>query len=441
MLDHLVKDGVTGTGARVWACLSARLFDGEQVRHGSAVIVQGGRITEIVPAASVPAEMPVLSVPGGTVLPGLIDTHVHFGRWQGPLYLAYGVTTVRDVGNDPTWILERRAEAHLHPWPRIVCVGSMLDGPHPHWGCCRGCPDEAAACRAVGETAALGVDGIKLYPGLRTEWLPAVLAEVRKTGLPVMMHCADMLAACELGVEETFHLDGLLPALWPNHPPGWMELWGHPDFPRTGARLTEVADRIAASGAIVTPTLFYWDFARTIRRPDPLPPEAAAIPPRNLAWLRAFRGHEINPVLAQTWERALHQAQEFVALLLERGVPILPGTDEPWGVLPPGLSLWRELQLLVECGLSPLAALRAATGEAAARLRLSAHGRLHPGYAADLILVAGDPTAKLPDRPEIAAVVKDGMIYRPADLHRMVAAEVITLEREPWGIYFSQQAG
>jgi hypothetical protein len=357
------------------------------------------------------------------------------------LYLAYGVTTVRDVGNDLDWILERRAEASRHPWPHLVCVGPLLDGPEPHWDSCRACADEAAACRAVAETAARGVDGIKFYPGLRAEWLPAMLAEVRRAGLPVMMHCADMLAACEAGVEETFHLDGLLPAVWPDNPGGWLDLWGHPRFPRNPARLAAIADRIAASGSIVTPTLFYWDFAGTIRRADPLPPESASIPSRVLAWLRAFPGHHVDPVAAQTWDRARRRVQEFLALLVERRVTILPGTDEPWGVLPPGLSLWRELNLLVEGGLKPIAALRAATAGAAARLRLSARGRLLPGYVADLVVVADDPTIQMADRPPIAAVIKDGRLLRPDDLRRASAAFAASLETEPWGISFRKKTG
>ncbi len=441
MSQNRPRSGVTATRSHVWACCGDRLFDGDQVQHGYAVMVQDGLIADIVPDRNVPGEMPRMSVPGGTIMPGLMDTHVHFGRWQGPLYLAYGVTTVRDVGNDLAWILAQRSEAQRRPWPHIVCVGPMLDGPQPYWGTCRGCADEPAASRAVSETAAAGVDGIKFYPGLRTEWLPSMLAEVRKTGLPVMMHCADLLAACEAGVEETFHLDGLLAAVWPEHPPGWLELWGHPEFPRDQARLDAVADRIAASGSIVTPTLFYWDFARTIRRPDPLPPESAAIPPRNLAWLRAFRGHRVDPVAAQTWDKALRRAQEFVVLLVERGVTILPGTDEPWGVLPPGLSLWRELMLLVECGLSPIAALRTATAGAAARLRMSRRGRLLPGYAADLTIVVGDPTVTMTDRPQIAFVVKDGTVHRPDDLRQASTAFVATLDAEPWGINFREKAG
>ena len=94
------RSGVAETGSRVWACHGDRLFDGEQVRHGCAVIVRDRVIADIVPASSVPVEMERLALPGGTILPGLMDTHVHFGSWQGPLYLTYGVTTVRDVGND-----------------------------------------------------------------------------------------------------------------------------------------------------------------------------------------------------------------------------------------------------------------------------------------------------------------------------------------------------
>ena len=208
-----------------------------------------------------------------------------------------------------------------------------------------------------------------------------------------------------------------------------------------GSRLGKVADRIAASGATVTPTLFFWDFARTVRHPSPLPRETSLIPEANLAWLRAMHGQQVDPAAAATWDRAMQRVQALVALLLARGVTILPGTDEPWGVLPPGLSLWRELALLAECGMRPLSALRAATSGAAARLRLPDCGRLQSGCAADLVLVAGDPTTVIPGRPEIAAVVHGGKVLRPDDLRAASAAYATGLESAPIGSEFKRVAG
>lgn len=424
-----------------WACYGARLFDGEAVRDDMALIIDGARIAAVVPVGEVPPELPVVTAPGGTVLPGLLDVHVHFGAWQGPLYLAYGVTTVRDVGNYPAWILARQAEAQDHPWPYIACVGPILDGPNPSWGMCRPCTDEASACRAVAETAALGVNGIKLYVGLASAWLPAMVAAARKADLPVMMHCFDVPGALDAGVEEFFHLDGLLDALWPGRPHGWLGVWGHEDFPLESARLPHLADRIAAAGIITTPTLFFWDFSWTMRRVGhPEPAEAPYLPAQNLAWLQAVPGQHYDPAAAEVWGRACRNAHAFLALLIERNVPILTGTDEPWGLLLPGQSLWREMELLAACGMKTTDVLRAATANAAHRLRLPDRGRLRPGFAADFVLVAGDPTSSLTAHPDIVATVRAGRLYHPADLKTRSLDYARNLAHEPMGIEFQQKA-
>jgi len=408
-----------------------RLFDGERFCSNQAVIIEGDRIAAVVPTEAVPADVPVVEVPGGTILPGLIDTHVHFGRWQGPLYLAYGVTTVRDVGNYPDWILARRAEADHHPWPRIICVGPVLDGPEPSWDFCRACPDASTALQAVAETVALGVEGIKLYTGMRSDWLPAVVAETRRLKRPVMMHPFDAMGAIQAGVEELFHLDGMLDSVWPERPPGWLEVWGRETFPRDSANMMHTANRIAASGVIITPTLAYWDFAWRIRSAATLPSESEHVPAQQLAILRALPGHGIAPQAASMWGCALRNAKHFLSLLIERDVPILTGTDEPFGVFPPGRSLWREMELLCECGMKPAAVLRAATSTASDRLGLKLHGRLKSGCAADLVLLEGDPASDGFSTPRIAAVVRAGQLHRPAELIRTVSAYATELDGEP----------
>ena len=149
-----------------WVCQADRVFDGECVRAGEALIIDGDTVAAVVPAHLVPPALPVLSAPGCTALPGLMDLHVHFMRWQGPLFVAYGVTTIRDVGNQQDWILARRAECGGRLWPRIYTFGPLLDGPVPvHPSFSRACADLASARAAVVETATTGADGINCMWG------------------------------------------------------------------------------------------------------------------------------------------------------------------------------------------------------------------------------------------------------------------------------------
>jgi len=420
-----------------WLCTAARLFDGERVLSDQALLIEGGTIRDVLSTAAVPTGLPTLAAPSGTILPGLMDLHIHFTSWQGPLYLAWGVTAVRDVANDTAWILAKRAEAKRHPWPRIYCVGEALDGPNAYWAFCRKCPDATTACTGVRELAGLGVDGIKLYVGLETAWLPEIVTEAQRVDLPLMMHPFDAPGAIDAGVEELFHLDGLLDAVWPAHPAGWLEVWGHPDFPTDPTNRLRLADRIAAAGTIMTPTLHYWHFAHTVRRGNPADP---CIPALNMQWLTGMPGYTADPDGAAQYERALAHVREFMGMLIERDVLILAGTDEPFGLLPPGQSLWRELELFTECGMTPILAMKTATSLAADRLRLTDRGRLRPGYAADFVVVNGDPTVRITAVPEIQAVVRDGQVYDPGALQEQSAAYAATIEDELVGMEFRRLA-
>lgn len=382
---------------------AARIFDGERILDDHAVLVENGVVSAVMPRGSLPEGIPVRQEPGCTIIPGLIDTHVHFMRWQGPLFLAQGVTTVRDVGNDLAWILARRREWSGHDWPRIFCMGPLLDGPAPiHRMVSRSCSDLEGAQAAVREMVAAGVDGIKLYVGLKAEWLPEMVRQGHAAGLRLSMHGArdGVLGPGRAGVDEFFHLDGILADIWPSRPPGWLSVWGLPELAQTWDRQREVADEIRRLGMTATPTLAYWD---------------------------------------SQWRRALQAAQRFVGLLRERGVPILAGSDVPCGAVPPGLSLWREMALLVEAGLSPRQALRAATSEAASFMGQARLGWLRPGSAADLVVVRGNPVEHIPEKPEVVLVLRQGVAYRPADLLASAETATSTIPEEPWGIQLAMQ--
>lgn len=413
----------------------ARVFDGTCTIAGRAVLVRHDVVVDVVPCESVPDAVPHHHEKDCSVLPGLIDTHVHFMRWQGSQYLAFGVTTVRDTGNPLQWILDRRAEWEANRWPRILCLGPLLDGPAPaHEVVGRRCADLADALIAVRETASKNVDGLKFYVGIDPEWLPSMVREGHAKGRKISMHCADggVLAAARAGVDEFFHLDGILADVWPGRPPGWLDLWGVPEFGRTRDRRCSVADRIGESGIAATPTLAYWDSQWRIRTPDSLgPDDLRHTPPAMIDW----QALPPDPASSDRWRRALAAAQRFVGLLLERDVPVLAGTDVPCGLVPPGPGLWHELSLLAEAGMSPTQALRAATSDAAAFLDRPELGSLKPGSAADMVLVRGNPMDAVPWQPDIVMVVQNGVVYRPDDL---LAAEQESLADEPWADQFER---
>ena len=413
-----------------------RIYDGDRVLEDHAVVVEGQTISCVEPLVELSTDLPVHKYPGCTLIPGLIDTHMHFMRWQGPIFLAYGVTSVRDTGNDLRWILQCREEWSDLTWPRILCLGPLLDGDPPgHPLVARAIADTESAVAAVRDTAAAGVDGIKLYASIAAEWIAPMVQASHAAGLQVSMHCLPhgVLAAGRAGVDEFYHLDGILADIWPDHPPGWLYVWGDPDFGHTWDRQQQVADEIAELGMVSTPTLAYWDSQWRMRQGvGPNPEELQYTPPDLFKWSSAAP----EATLGETWHRAMEAAQRFQGLLLERDVVVLAGSDTPCGGILPGQSLWRELSLLVAAGLAPVDALRAATSAAADFLVRPELGRLKKGSAADIAIVRGDLMRGIPDRPEIERVVRDGVDYHPDAL--LQAPDDSSWRDDPWGRQFEQ---
>lgn len=434
----MTSTGIIDLNGR-WACHAERLFDGETVRDGLAVLIEGETIIDLLPVGELPRHIPLLAAPGCTVLPGLIDMHTHFMRWEGPLYLAYGVTTIRDVANPLDWILARRAEAWREPWPRIFCTGPALDGPVPHWPeIAWACLDQADARNKVQALADAGVDGIKLYVKLPGEWVAGMVDTAHAAGLPVMKHSTSgVLEPARAGIDEFFHLDGLFTDIWPDCPHGgWLDIWGCDGFEDTLPRQRQVADEIVRLGLITTPTLTVWDwFRRSLFCEQPLPEDAPYIPCTLVEW---FTHDTTDPAKGARWARAIEHAQQFLGLLIERGAPILPGTDVPWTYHLPGHMLWRELAFLAAAGMTPLDTLRAVTARSAAALHAGRLGRLAPGYLADLVIVTGDPTREIPARPQISRVVKGGRVYAPAELLSIAEQTDYDIETEPLGKAFKR---
>lgn len=432
MSDQSVLDRLQSTHPATAAYVADRLFDGETVRLRTAVLVRGTTILGICDEEQVPSGARVLRFPGCTVLPGLVDAHVHYMSWQGPLFLAHGVTTVRDVGNDLAWILDARDAATRKPWPRIVCTGPLVEGPRAVWSFGRSSPDLDACLALCDELINAGVDAVKLYASIPEPWVPALVERVHAAGRKAVMHCltTPAVAAAEAGIDEFFHLDGLLPSLWPERPKGWLELWGHPDFASTLPAQERAADRLAASRVAATPTLAYWD-SRCADVRGAYGSDRPPVPDAVRAWQE-----DVFPRRSgtdETWVRGRDAAMRFAGMLRERGVPLGAGTDEPLEGMMPGMSLWRELALLADSGLGAEGALCSATSVAAGLLDLPDAGRLRPGSRADLVVVRGDPTVTIPRAPDIRLVVRDGTEHTAEEMRATCAAADSTPEADPIG--------
>lgn len=353
------------------AITNVRVFDGREVHQAVTVLIRGETIVRVDRDAATTGGHQV-DGRGRTLLPGLIDAHVHTpdtvaaaddGLRQA---LRLGLTTVLCMGAEPAVVAAvRRLAARRTDLADLRSAGraAIAPGGHPtQFGLWRSWPAVSApeeADRFVAERLEEGSDYVKVVledggaygsslPSLAPAVLDALVGAARARGALVVAHVTTRRwaeRAIEAGVHGLAHLFCDQPA--------------PPDFPRA----------VAAAGAFVASTL-----------------TAHA---RDLAHREA--------------------AMSSVAPLRDAGVPLLAGTDTGLPGTSFGESLHQELELLVQSGLSPVETLAAATATPAECFGLRDRGRIAPGLRADLLLVDGDPTADVSAVRAIAAVWRGGV--------------------------------
>lgn len=380
--------------------------------------IAGERIVSVTPAGEplpdVPADAHVIAGEGLYVMPGLSDMHVHYVHPEsfGPLFLANGVTFVRDTGADTETIVALRDElaAGDATGPEMICTGAIVDGPQPFWPFSEACATPEDGMRAVAKLAEAGVDQIKVYTGLPPDVFRVVVEEAHRRGLPVTGHVpmdVPLEVAFEVGMDCNEHLTGFGIELhelengaftgegmarfaidWSD---GWLAHAELPDEP-----LDRLAERAVASGMVQSPTLIVMERISRLKDPalreDPL---LEYVPKFLLdAWSpeRDFRFQRLTDDDIAKQRRAHMQARTLLHRLWVKGARIVSGTDLANPFLVAGFSLLEELELYAACGLPPAAVLRTTTIEAAKLAgRLDSQGTVEAGKTASLILLSRNP--------------------------------------------------
>jgi imidazolonepropionase-like amidohydrolase len=367
------------------------------------VVVVDGRITAVGPSSrvAVPPGATIVNAAGKTVMPGLWDMHAHFEQVEwGPIYLASGVTTIRDVGNELEFIVAVRdaVAAGRGIGPRILLAG-IIDGPGPNGlGAIRAAsPDEAR--RRVQRYHDAGFVQIKIYSSVAPDVLRAVATEAHRLGMTVTGHVPEGMnafAAIDAGLDQINHAQ----------------------------YLTAVADsgpeRLIAAlrqhKTVIDPTLALYELlARSTTQPiESFEPGIKKVA-RELE--TPLGGFGSSPEVAPMRRRQFDEEVALVGKLHRAGIPIVAGTDQSV----PGHSLHRELELYVRAGFSPLEALQAATIVPARAMRAeSDSGTIEPGKRGDLIVLDGNPLDDIHNTRRIFRVVTGGRVFDPAPLWQSV---------------------
>jgi imidazolonepropionase-like amidohydrolase len=392
---------------------------GKPAIPNSVVVIQGDQIVTAGARTTVklPANARIIDVTGKYLLPGLWDMHAHFFQPAlGPTYLAAGITTARDVGNDIEYgtSLRDAAKQRRGLGPRMLLAG-YIDGKGEGHGFDVEVetPEEARA--AVQRYKNSGYEQIKIRDQVKLETLKVICAEAHRLGMTVTGHVPqsmNALQAVEAGMDQINHLNyvetGFFPNRDRNNPPTTINL----NAPNAVNALKFFKDH----GTVIDPTDAVLELMlRPMNQPiESFEPGAAKVAPELKVQI-AKKGQDAEQ--AEGLRMVMEVILKITGALQRAGVPIVAGTDV--GV--PGHTLHRELELYVKAGMTPLEAIQAATITPARVMKLQSEvGTIEAGKRADLIVLDADPLANISNIRKIRFVITQGRLFETAKLWQSV---------------------
>jgi imidazolonepropionase-like amidohydrolase len=429
-----------------------------QLHPNQVVAISRGKIVEVQPADKDSyAARQYVNGNGRYLIPGLWDMHVHFRGGDSlaaankktlTLFLAHGITTVRDAGGDLTRsIFQWRADmdAGQLPGPRIFTSGPKIDGPQAYWPGSLEVETPAQIRRALDSLQRLKVDYVKIYDskisgpayletikqaqrrGLKTTGhMPysVTLGEAVKRGLDATEHLYYVFKACSgkedsltalvrksLGTPKPLGLFAVLPAVYDTYSP---------------AAAARIFALMAKHHTAAVPTLYIQKTLAELPENDHAQDTMRAyIDPRIQAtYQRRLASARQQSVAAQAFSKKLNtKLMSLVPQMQAAGVVLLAGSDSgPFNsFIYPGASLQEELIMLVQAGLTPLQALQAATVNGAKFMGVADHtAAIAPGKDADLVLLTANPLENIANVKKIDAVISRGKAYPASALANLL---------------------
>lgn len=427
LLVTVLAAGPAAAGVTAFVNVNVLPMSSDGVLPAQTVIVEDGTIAAIGDVDSIPVPDGAMVVDGTDryLMPGLVEMHAHISDADAhelervlTLFAANGVTTVRGMLGQPSHLQLREELRGARFGPRLITSGPSLNGDSVH--------SPAQAREFVLQQRQAGFDFLKIHPGLSVAEFDAIAKAARETGMPFVGHVTEsvglrgVLAAGQKTVE---HLDGYMEALMPpnaDRSGGYGGFFGVllADQVDTGL-IPELVQATIDVGAWNVPTESVFEHLVSAMPVGELlnRPEMQYVPAATLQrWTQARREIQsergFTPELAR---RAIEIRRRLIRSLHEAGAGLLLGSDAPQLFNVPGYALHDELALMVESGLSSIAALRAGTVLPAAFLGTNT-GSVAPGRDADLVLLDANPLVDISNSRRVNGVMLRGSWYGPVEL-------------------------
>jgi imidazolonepropionase-like amidohydrolase len=418
---------------------NVRVFDPhtEKLSDPVSVVVFRNRISSVSaePAGfEAPTGEVVINGSGGTLLAGLHDMHSHNSGESGLFYLAAGVTSVRDLGNDNALLLDlaQRIESGEMPGPRIVRAG-LIEGRSSYSARIGRIPETLPeAIEIVRWYSDHGYRQMKIYNSFNPDWVAPVATEAHRLGMRVSGHVPAFMSpdrAIRDGYDEINHINQLVL--------GWIT--EPQDDTRTTLRLTAMGERTASLDlnsekvrntiALMKERKIALDTTMVILE-RLLASRAGQVNPGDAPYLdhmpigyqryrkRSFVDFK-NQAEDQAYLRSVDKLLDLMKVLYSEGIQMLPGTDDT-----SGFTVHRELELYQKAGIPAAKVLRMATYDCEKYLGFEQSlGSIEAGKLADFVLLQGDPTRDVSAVRQMRLVMKDGLIYFPSEIYQALGIE------------------